>query len=137
MTDDERLGVHRAIIGAAIEAAARVDDSFDRLGQHFREAEPFYLDLAQHYFERPQILRDLLELATWEDHGLFTRLESFLTELPEPTANLASRELADIIRELNHPGLEYQRTKARRLRGLVIQSANRFGEEEAGDGVVA
>ena len=35
-SDDERLAVRRAILGAAIEAMAHVDDSGGELGQHFR-----------------------------------------------------------------------------------------------------
>ncbi len=30
------------------------------------------------YVERPGILRDLLELATWEDYGLFLHIDAFL-----------------------------------------------------------
>ncbi len=30
------------------------------------------------YLDRPGILRDLLELATWEDYGLFHHLDVFL-----------------------------------------------------------
>ena len=122
-SDDERLAVRRAILGAAMEAMAHVDDSGDELGQHFRDEEQRYLALVRHYLERPGILRDLLELATWEDYGLFHHLDSFLSGLAEPAADLAVRELARIISELRGAHLEYQRAKARQLRGIVLQSA--------------
>ena len=122
-SDDERLGVRRAILGAAIEAMAHVDDSGDELGQHFRDEEQGYLALVRHYLERPGILRDLLELATWEDYGLFHHLDSFLSQLPEPAADVAVRELARIISEVRGAHLEYQRAKARQLRGIVLRSA--------------
>jgi hypothetical protein len=122
-SDDERLAVRRAIVGAAIEAMAHVDDSGDELGQHFRDEEQGYLTLVRHYLERPGILRDLLELATWEDYGLFHHLDSFLSQLPEPAADLAVRELARIISEVRGAALEYQRAKAKQLRGIVLRSA--------------
>ena len=94
------------------------------LGQHFRDEEKAYLDLLIAYLERRGILRDLLELATWEDYGLFHHIEPFLAKLPERAADLAARELAGIIAELRGAELEYQRSKARRLRGTVLRSAD-------------
>lgn len=66
-SDDERLAIRRAMLGASIEAMPHLDDSGDDLGQHFRDAERAYLDMVRPYLERPGILRDLLELAAWED----------------------------------------------------------------------
>jgi len=131
-SDLERLAVRRAIVGAAIEAMAHVDDSGNELGRHFRDEEHAYLDLVQNDLERPGILRDLLELATWEDYGLFHHLDSFLTRLPESAADLAVRELARIIAELRVANLEYQRDKARRLRSSVLQSAARLEADAVG-----
>ena len=122
-TRDEELAVRRAIVGAAIEAMAHADDSGDELGQHFREAELAYLDHLADYLGRPGMLRDLLELATWEDYGLFHHIDIFLAWLPEAAADIAVRELARIIGELRAAGLGYQLSKAQRLRRLVLASA--------------
>lgn len=124
-TADEELAVHRAILGAAIEAMAHTDDSGNELGQHFREAELAYLDHLVDYTERPGILRDLLELATWEDYGLFHHIDVFLEWLPESAADVAVRELAQIIGELRAAGLDYQVSKAQQLRRLVLASAEK------------
>jgi hypothetical protein len=67
----QRLAVHRAMLSAAIEAMAQVDDSLAELGEHFREHERAYLALLRDHLEIPGLLRDLLELAVWEDYGLF------------------------------------------------------------------
>ena len=122
-SDDERLATRRAVLGACIEAMAHVDDSDADLAEHFREQEQAYLVCMRGYVERPGILRDLLELATWEDYGLFLHIDTFLGALPEAAADLAMRELARIIAELSATDLVYQGKKARRLRGLVLASA--------------
>lgn len=122
--DDEVLAVRRAIISAATEASAHVDDSGGDLGDHFREQEQAYLEHLVSYVDRPGVLRDLLELATWEDHGLFHHIEVFLKWLPEPAADLAVRELARLIAELRAANLGYQVSKAQRLRQLVLMSAD-------------
>ncbi len=121
--DDERLAVRRAILGACVEAAAHVDDSGRDLCDHFREREQQYLAEVQPYVEIRGILRDLLELATWEDYGLFRHVYSFLGQLPEAVADLAVSELAQIIGELREAALEYQLGKARRIRKRVLASA--------------
>ena len=121
-SDDERLAVRRAILGACIEAMAHVDDSGCDLGEHFRAREQQYLDAVRPYVERPGILRDLLELATWEDYGLFHHVNAFLGQLPEGAGDLAVRELARIIGELREAELDYQLGRARRLRSLVLES---------------
>ena len=72
-TDDERLAIRRAMLSACVEAMAHGDDSDDHLGQLFHEQEQAYLSLVSGYLEHPGVLRDLLELATWEDYGLSTR----------------------------------------------------------------
>lgn len=128
-TPDDELAVRRGILGAAIEAMAHADDSGDELGQHFRDAELAYLDHLGDYLERPGILRDLLELATWEDYGLFHHIDVFLEWLPQRAADVAVRELARIITELRAAGLDYQLSKAQRLRRLVLTS----DEKRVGD----
>lgn len=127
-SDDERLAVGRAILGACIEAIAHVDDSDGDLGDHFREREEAYLAHVLPYVERPGILRDLLELAIWEDYGLFHHVHGFLGSLPEAAADLAVRELAQIIGELRAAALDYQLGQARRLRRRVLDGAAVRGE---------
>ena len=122
-SDDERLAVRRAILGACIEAMAHVDDSGCEFGDHFRDREAQYLDAVRPYVERPDILRDLLELATWEDYGLFHHVHAFLGHLSEAAADVAVRDLARLISDLREAGLDYQLGKARRLRELVLGSA--------------
>lgn len=122
-SDDERLAIRRAIIGACVEAIAHVDDSGGDLGDYFREQERAYLKQVLAYLEHPGILRDLLELATWEDYGLFHHIDGFLARLPEAAADLAVSELARIIGELRAADLEWQLGKARGLRKLVLESA--------------
>ena len=60
---------------------AHVDDSDADLAEHFREQEQAYLVCVLGHVERPGILRDLLELATWEDYGLFLHIDAFLGAL--------------------------------------------------------
>jgi hypothetical protein len=114
---------------------AHVDDSGCDLGEHFREREQQYLDAVQPYIERPGVLRDLLELATWEDYGLCHHVDAFLGQLSESAGDLAVRELAQIIGELREAGLDYQLGRARRLRSLVLGSvaADDVGTPEALD----
>jgi hypothetical protein len=119
---DDVLAVRRAIVGAPIDAMVHADDAGDELGQHFRDEEELYLGHLSNYLDRPGILRDLLELATWEDYGLFHHIEAFLKRLPERAADLAVRELAQVITELRAAGLDYQVSKAQRLRRLVLTS---------------
>ena len=121
--DDERLAVRRAILGAAISAMEHVDDSGNALGQHFRNHERSYLEALQDYVERPGLMRDLLELAVWEDYGLFRQIEPFLGQLPERVANHALRELELIIDELREAGLDYQCDKAVRLQRATLRAA--------------
>jgi hypothetical protein len=127
-TDDERLAIERATLAASIGAMERVDDSLDELGQHFRDHEHAYLELLRGVAERPGLLRDLLELSIWEDYGLFNEMDPFLRTLTEPQADLALRELANIIAELRVSGLDYQLEKARRLRRAVVASAEAFSD---------
>lgn len=132
-SDDERLAIRRAILGACIEAMAHVDDSGNELGQHFRDQEQAYLPRLLPYIRRPGMLRDLLELATWEDYGLFHHIETFLGGLAESAADLAVRELARIIGELHGADLEYQRGKARRLRRAALGAAERLADVESNE----
>ncbi|MEZ4364029.1 MAG: hypothetical protein R3B48_27900 [Kofleriaceae bacterium] len=122
---DQKLAVRRAIVGAAIEARAHVHDSGGDFAEHFRDAELAYLDHLGDYLVRPGILRDLLELATWEDYGMFHHIEVFLEWLPERAADLAIHDLARLITELRAAGLDDQVFKAQRLRRLVLTSADK------------
>jgi hypothetical protein len=128
-TDDERLAIRRAALTAAIDSMARVDDSFDELGQQFRDHERAYLELLRRRLDRPGLLRDLLELVVWED-GVFHEVEPFLRALPEPEADPALRDLASMIAELRAAGLERQLAKARDLRRAVLAAAEAFTECE-------
>lgn len=65
-----------------------------------------------------------LELATWEDYGLFHHIDVFLEWLPECVSDVAVRELARIITELRAADLDYQVSNAQRLRRLVLASAD-------------
>jgi len=127
-TDDERLAIGRATLAASIGTMERVDDSLDELGQHFRDHEHAYLELLHGVAERPGLLRDLLELSIWEDYGLFYEMDPFLRTLTEPQADLALRELANIIAELRVSNLDYQLGKARRLRRAAVASAEAFSD---------
>lgn len=121
-SDEERLAVRRAILGACIEAMPHVDDSGCAIGDHFRAREAQYLDAVRSYLEHPGILGDLLELATWEDYGLFEQVDVFIGELTDVAADVARRELDRIIDELSEAQLDYQLEEARRLRALVRES---------------
>lgn len=119
-SEDERLAIGRALLQACIEAMEHADDSGDDLGSHFREREAQYLETVRPYLARPRILRDLLELVAWEDYGLFDRVHAFLGELPEAEADLAVRELAEILHELRAAQLDGPLATATRLRARVL-----------------
>jgi hypothetical protein len=129
--DFERLALHRAALTVAIEAMEQVDDSDGEMAEFFREHERAYLALVRQYAATPGLLRDLLELATWEDYGLFEGLEGFLSTLSEPHADEALRELARVIAELRREGLSYPLGKAVRLRRVLVSAAGDApGDEE-------
>jgi hypothetical protein len=131
--DDERLALYRAAITVLIETMARVDDSGADISRVFEGVERMYLPLARAAAARPGILRDLLELVVWEDYGLFQHAEDFLRALPEPLADMALRELREIIAELHREGLDYPLDKARRLRRAVVASADGLALEDEPD----
>lgn len=116
VTAEETLAIRRAMLTIVIEAMERCDDSTDDLGQHFREHEHEYLELLRSHLDRPGLLGDLLEVAVWEDYGLFREVEPFLGLLPRRHADLALRELARIMAELRGARLRYQHTRAFALR---------------------
>lgn len=118
-SDLQRLAIHRAMLSAAIGAMAQVDDSLTELAEHFREHEHAYLALLRDHCEIPGLLRDLLELAVWEDYGLFCEVETFLRALPNGPARAAARELDEVIVELVRFELDYQLGKARALRSVL------------------
>lgn len=122
--DLQHLAVHRAMLSVAIEAMAQVDDSLAELGEHFREHEQAYLALLRDHLEIPGLLRDLLELAVWEDYGLFYGLEAFLRTLTHEHAGTAKRELDEIIGELGRAELDYQLGKARALQEVLVDTAS-------------
>jgi hypothetical protein len=122
--DFERLALHRAALTVAIEAMEQVDDSHGEMAEFFREHERAYLALVRQYAATPGLLRDLLELAVWEDYGLFEGLEGFLSTLPELHADQALRELARILAELRREGLNYPLGKAIRLRRVLVSAAD-------------
>lgn len=122
--DAERMAVHRAMLTVAIGTMDQVDDSSAELSELFREHEHAYLALLRAHIEAPGILRDLLELAVWEDYGLFSEVESFLSALQEGHADMALRELARIIAELRRAELGYQLAKARNLRQVLIAAVH-------------
>ncbi len=117
-SDLQRLAIHRAMLSAAIAAMAQVDDSLTELAEHFREHERSYLALLRDHRQVPGLLRDLLELAVWEDYGLFCEVEPFLRALPNGSARAAARELEEVIVELVRFELDYQLGKARALRSV-------------------
>jgi hypothetical protein len=127
-TDEEQLAIRRAALTTVIDAMERVDDSDGDLGEHFRDHEHAYLQLLRGRIDGPGLLRDLLELAVWEDYGLFHEVEPFLRTLSEPHADLALRELARIIAELHGTGLDYQLGKATKLRQAIIAAAAKTDE---------
>ena len=118
-SDLQRLAIHRGMLSAAIGAMAQVDDSLAELAEHFREHERAYLALLRDHCEIPGLLRDLLELAVWEDYGLFCEVETFLGALPNGCARAAARALDDAIVELVRFELDYQLGKARALRSVL------------------
>lgn len=112
---DERLAIRRAILRACIEAMGRIDDSCDDLGTYFHEQEEAYLDCLWGYQGRPGILRDLIDMAIWEDYGLFRRVERFLGSLAADVRDIVRGEIEQAIAELGEHELAYQQKKALRL----------------------
>ncbi|MGK3994394.1 hypothetical protein [Sorangium sp. So ce1024] len=119
-SDLERMALHRGAMTVIIEMMELVDDSFAQMCEVFRASERAYLDLARAHAGVNGVLRDLLELAVWEDHGLIRGVEGFLSALPEEHADLAVRELAAIIAELRRERLDYELERALRLRRAVL-----------------
>lgn len=77
-----------------------------------------------------ELLRDVLEFATWEDYGLTEGVEGFLSGLGEQDADRALAELSVIVRELREHRLEHQLATARRLRGAVLAASAGFAEDD-------
>jgi hypothetical protein len=116
----ERMAVHRAAMTVIIETMDRVDDSLADMSELFAASERAYLELARGAARRDGLLRDLLELAIWEDYGLLRGVDAFLQELEEEHANIALRELAAIITELRRERLDDQLARAITLRQAVL-----------------
>jgi len=123
-SDAERAAFHRAVLTVVIGAMERVDDSMGELAEFFREHERSYLDLIRGSAGDRGVMRDLLELAIWEDYGLFVGIEGFLAALPEPHADVAVRELASIIAELRRERLAYRLRNALALRRVLLAAVD-------------
>ena len=123
-SDAERVAIQRAVLTVLIGAMDSVDDSYDEVGELFREHERSYLDLIRGSAGDRWVMRDLLELVIWEDYGLFVGIEKFLAALPEPHADVAVRVLAPIIAELRRERLTYPLGKALRLRRALLAAAD-------------
>ncbi|AGP36448.1 hypothetical protein [Sorangium cellulosum] len=119
-SDLERLALHRAAMTVIIEMMDRVDDSLAKMSEVFAASERAYLALARDHAGLDAILRDLLELAVWEDYGLLRGVGDFLGALQEEHANLAVRELSGIIAELRRERLDDQLARALTLRKAVL-----------------
>jgi hypothetical protein len=119
-SDLERLALHRAAMTVIIEMMERVDDSLADMATLFEVSERAYLELARGVAGLDGILRDLLELAVWENYGLIHGVDDFLGALEEEHANVALRELAAIIAELRRERLGYQLARAVALRRVVL-----------------
>ena len=77
------------------------------------------------------MIRDFLELAIWQEYGLFVEIEGFRAALPEPHANVAVREIAPIIAELRRERLTYPLRKALALRRVLLAAVDdAYGEVE-------
>ena len=119
----ERVAIHRAVLTVVIGAMDSVDDSYDEVGELFREHQRLYLDMIRGSAGDRGVMRDLLDLVIWEDYGLFVGIEKFLAALPEPHADVAVRVLAPIIAELRRERLTYPLGKALRLRRALLAAA--------------
>ncbi|WP_437728227.1 hypothetical protein [Sorangium sp. So ce861] len=119
-SDLERLSLHRAAMTVIIEVMDQVDDSLADMSEVFAASERAYLELARAHAGLDGILRDLLELAVWEDYGLLRGVRGFLGALQEDHADLAVRELAAILSELRRERLDYQVARAVMLRRAVL-----------------
>lgn len=130
LSDAERLALYRAALTLLIESMEHLDDSGADVAMVFEDAERTYLALLRKEAAREGLLRDLLELVSWEDYGLFRGVEGFLSTLPEPLADLALRELSAFLGELRREGFEYTLRSARSLRRALLASVQSDGTEE-------
>lgn len=119
---EERLALHRCAMTVVIETMDRADDSGADLAVAFEAFESAYLDLAVDFLDRPVVIEDLLDLATWEGYGLVRRVEKFLATLPERHADAAMKHLARVIAELRKEELEWHLDRATRFRSAVLGS---------------
>lgn len=131
MTPAEQLALYRAALTVVIETMNSVDDSGADMAEIYRSFEQKWLTLLREEPTRAELLRDVLELATWEDFGLTEGVEGFLSGLGEEDADRALTELAVIVGELREHRLEYHLERARRLRSAVLAAADGFAEEDA------
>ncbi len=127
--DAERAAIHRAVLTVLIGAMGRVDDSYDEVGELFREHQRSFLDMIRASARDRGVMRDLLELVIWEDYGLFVGVERFLAALSEPHADVAVRVLAPILAELRRERLTYALGNALRLRRALLAAADEAQEE--------
>jgi len=135
-SDSERAAIHRAVLTVLIGAMESFDDSYDEVGELFREHQRSYLDLIREFAGDCGVMRDLLELVIWEDYGLFVGIEKFLAALPESHADVAVRVLAPIIAELRREQLTYPLGKALRLRRTLLVAVDAVDKDEIeGEGI--
>ncbi|MCC7383909.1 MAG: hypothetical protein IT384_18850 [Deltaproteobacteria bacterium] len=120
-SDAERLAILRAALTVLIETVERADDSMGDLGQTYAEVEAKYLALLCDCGVGEAHLRDLLELAVWENYGLTSGVDTFLRTLPEPSADAAVRVLAPMIAELRREELDHHLRLALDLRRAVLE----------------
>lgn len=119
----ERLAVYRAAVTVFIETMDQVDDSGADMAMVFERIERAWLPLVREALGDDGVLRDVLELAVWEDYGLLQGVEDFLRALPEDAAARALGELREMIAELEREELEYQLEKACALQRVVLARA--------------
>lgn len=126
----ERLALYRAALTVVVEAMSIVDDSGADMAEIYRGFERTWLALLREEPMGGELLRDVLEFATWEDYGLTEGVEGFLSGLGEQDADRALAELSVIVRELREHRLEHQLATARRLRGAVLAASAGFAEDD-------
>lgn len=110
-----RLATRRAAMTVVIEAMDRVDDSLAEVSTMFREIEHAYLEDLLAFAGVDGLLRDLIELAIWEDYGLIEGVDQFLRGLPVEHGEPAYAALVDVAAELEREGLRNQLRAAREL----------------------
>lgn len=126
---DERIALHRAAMTVIVEAMESLDDSLAEMASTYEWVEKAYLDALRAYPGRAALLCDLVEFVTWEDYGLTTGVDNFLTQLSERDADTALAALTGLIRELKEARLDHPLAAARRLRERLLAAAEAMPPE--------